>query len=321
MRDVAPPAGQRAAAEYVRQLLLKPGRYRQAWEQQVARLRDGVINQMAVAEVIATRLRSAPGRVGDAQIMPYQLRDIVADVLSGRHVSRDSLQMFIDGFAFTNDETARLWRLWNGATTIRVLAGTKAVPARAEHGVSQALGPRRHQTVSLHDHVWIGADGRIERTHVMQVVEATAEEVDRIPFLADTNVLTVEVGLGCRGLAADVRQIADDVFMTEIILAKTLQLGETAALGYWVTFRYPGDMTCAAEREFRRAVMGQITSYDIRVEFHSDRLPSKLWWASWEGVDGAVIDEQEVSLDSQHSAHRYLRSVERTVAGFHWIWS
>jgi len=42
---------------------------------------------------------------------------------------------------------------------------------------------------------------------------------------------------------------------------------------------------------------------------------------SWEGVDGAVIDEQEVSLDSQHSAHRYLRSVERTVAGFHWIWS
>ena len=124
MTEVVPPAGQRAAAEYVRQLLLKPGRYRQAWQQQVVRPRDDVINQMAVTEVIAGRLRAAPIRSGDAKVMPYQLRDMVSDVLSGRQVSRRSLLMFIDGFGFTEDETARLWQLWNGATTVRVIAGT-----------------------------------------------------------------------------------------------------------------------------------------------------------------------------------------------------
>ena len=55
---------QRTAASYLRQLLLKPGRYRDEWHRYVARPRDGVINQMAVAEVIAVRLRSPPGIPG-----------------------------------------------------------------------------------------------------------------------------------------------------------------------------------------------------------------------------------------------------------------
>ena len=241
MTEVAPRAGQRAAAEYVRQLLLKPGRYRQAWQQHVERPRDDVINQLAVAEVIAGQLRSAPIRAGDAQVMPYQLREIVADVLSGRQVSRQSLRMFIDGFGFSEDETARLWQLWNGATTVRVIAGSHAVTTQEEHEVAQALGPRRHQTHSLHDHVWVGADARLDRIRTMQVIEATAHAVDRIPLLVDTNVLTVEVGQGCREVAGEVIRIGSDVFATHIVLARTLDLGETITLEYWVSYRYPGD--------------------------------------------------------------------------------
>ena len=320
MSDAASRAGQRAAAEYLRQLLLKPGGYREAWQQHVVRPRHGVINQMAVSEVLAAHLRSASVRASNGPVAPYQLREIIADALSGRQLSQQSLQLFIDAFGFTDDEASRLWRLRSGATTIRVLAGTQAMPSHAAHGVSHALGPRRHQTVSLHDRVWVGADGRIERSHVMQVVEATENGVDRIPFISDTSVLTIEVGMGCRELASAVRQVADDVFMTEIVLSKTLQLGETAAVEYFLTYRFPGQLSDPAERQFRRAVMNQVSGYDVVICFHPDRLPGNLWWATWEGVDGAVQTQEPVSLDSQYSAHRFLQSLERTVAGFYWTW-
>ena len=52
--------GRRAASDYLQQLLIKPGGYRQRWEQYVSRERRGTINQLAVAEVIARHLWSAP---------------------------------------------------------------------------------------------------------------------------------------------------------------------------------------------------------------------------------------------------------------------
>ena len=111
MSDVTRIESRRAAAEYLRQLLLKPGRYREAWQQHVARLRDGVINQMAVAEVIADRLRAAPSHPGDAQVMPYQLRDTVSGALSGVDLNPDTMQLFVDAFGFSEHEAGRLWRL------------------------------------------------------------------------------------------------------------------------------------------------------------------------------------------------------------------
>jgi len=58
----------------------------------------------------------------------------------------------------------------------------------------------------------------------------------------------------------------------------------------------------------------------MRVEFHPDRLPAAVWWARWDGTDGDVLDQQQVELDSQHSAQRYLRSMDRAVVGFRWVW-
>ena len=45
-----------------------------------------------------------------------------------------------------------------------------------------------------------------------------------------------------------------------------------------------------------------------------------VWWAIWAGVDGPVAEQEQVTLDSQHSAHRYLRSLEKVVVGFRWSW-
>jgi hypothetical protein len=156
---------------------------------------------------------------------------------------------------------------------------------------------------------------------MLQVLEAIEPGVDRIPFLCDTNVLTIEVEQGGKELSGEVRQIGADVFTTDILLARTLGLGETITLEYWLTYRFPGDLGNPAEREFRRGVLRHVENFDMRVEFDSRRLPVGLWWARWDGVEGEVLEQEEVALDSQQSAHRYIRSLEKTVVGFYWQWS
>jgi hypothetical protein len=318
--NAARPGGRKAASGYLQQLLLKPGRYRHTWEQYVSRERPGTINQLAVAEVIARHLWSAPRSPGDVDITPHQLKDTVSRALTGRLLSRPALSLFIDAFGFSEHEAARLWRLWNGSVAISVMSGSHAIPTDAEEDVNRFLGPRQHQTLSLHDHVYVGPDRRIEHARTLCVIEAIVQGVDRIPFLCDTNVLTLEVGQGGKELTGDVRSIGDDVFFTEILLARTLDLGETITLEYRITYRYPGDDTDPSEREFRRAVMRQVDNLDMRVEFHPDSLPTQVWWAHWDGTEGAVIEREAVTLDSENSVHRYLRSLEKTVAGFYWQW-
>ena len=320
MSDAAQIAGQRAAAEYLRQLLLKPGLYREAWQRRVARPRDDVINQMAVADIIVDHQRLVPGRPGDTAMMSYQLRDTVSGALSGSQLSMQTLNLIIDSFGFSGDEAGRLRRLWAGSATISVMSGTHAVPARAEQDVDAAIGPRLHHTLSLHDHIWVTQDRRIDRARTLQVIEANAQGVDRIPFLCDNNVLTLEVGQGCKELSGRLRRIGAEVFATEILLSRTLDLAETLTLEYWMSYRYPGDPTDPAEREYRRAVMRRVDNLDMRIEFHPERLPTQLWWAHWDGIEGDVLGQERVGLDSQNSAHRFLRSLDRTVVGFHWRW-
>ena len=98
-------AGRRAASDYLRQLLLKPGSYRQSWERHVVRARQGTINQLAVAEVLARhasvratgQAAAGPSAGPDlvngerAPISPHQLKDTVARALSGRLLSRPAL--------------------------------------------------------------------------------------------------------------------------------------------------------------------------------------------------------------------------------------
>jgi hypothetical protein len=317
--DVIQSDGRRAASHYLQQLLLKPGPYRQAWEQYVSRSRHGAINQLAVAEVLARHLSASPRDQTDAAISSHQLKDTVSRALSGRLLSRAALSLFIEAFGFSEHEADRLWRLWNGSATISVLSGSHAVPVQAEQDVAHIIGVRRHQTLSMHHHIWVDHDGRIDSMRIMQVIEATAQGVDRIPFIYDTDEATVELGQGCKELAQPLRRIRD-VLATEILLARTLDLGETLTLEYRVTHHYPDNVRHAVEREQRQAVLRNLENFDMRVEFHPDRLPAKVWWARWDGIEGGVVEQQEVPLDSQHAASRYLRSVSKTVVGFRWEW-
>jgi hypothetical protein len=318
--DAAPVAGRRAAADYLRELLQRQGPYRRLWEQHVIRTRSGGITQLAVAEVLARHLWSYPRVPGDADVLPHQLKDTVSRALSGRLLSRSALSLFIDAFGFSDDEADRLWRLYEGSGMITVLSGQRAVKPRTEEELQAAIGPRRHQTLSLHDHVYIGAGGLPDRGRTLQVIEALADGLDRIPFLYDTKALTLEVGQGCTQLSGDLYQVSDEIFATYIHLARVLKAGETTTLEYWVTYEYPGNPLDRQEREYRRAVMRRLRNFDMRVEFHPDKLPANVWWATWDGLDGEILEEEPVALDKQHSAHRYLRFIEKTVVGFYWAW-
>jgi hypothetical protein len=318
--DVPPSAGRRAAASYLRAILTQQGPYRRLWEQHVLRARSDQITQLAVAEVLARYLWSHPRVAGDEDVLPRQLKDTVARALSGALLSQPTLNLFIEAFGISDEDADRLRRLWQGSGHISVLSGQRAVRASTEVDLHAALGPRRHQTVSLHDHVSVGSDGRITRTRTLQVIEAIADGLDRIPYLYDTSALTLEVGQGCGDVSGELQQISTDVYATTIPLARELSAGETISLEYVTTYRYPGNLDDPQEREFRRAVMRRLENFDMRVEFHQDMLPPRIWWAVWDGVDGQILERELMSLGGQHEVQRYLRSVEKTVIGFRWSW-
>jgi hypothetical protein len=306
-----------AAAEYLHELLLRPGRPRRTWEQYAERTRQGQVNQLAVAEVLARHLWQHPRRPGDDDLLPRQLKDTIARALSGRLLSRGTLELFMNSFSLPDAEQDQLWRLWEGSPRVRMLTGDRAIHPDTAEEVSALLGPPGHQTVSLHDHAFVRADGRIGGVRTIQVIEAIRDGVDSIPYIYDTSALTLRVGHGCEPPAEPGRQVRNGPYVLRIPLARTLAEGETLSLEYATTFHYRDEMT-AKERQYRRAVMRRVDNIDLRLEFDPEYVPPAIWWAVWDGVDGGVVEQHRVQPDSQNSVHRYLRLVEKTVAGFYW---
>jgi hypothetical protein len=306
------PTGTQAAAAYLRELLLRPGRYRRKWEQYAERSRLGQVNQLAVAEVLAHHLWEHPRSQGDADVLPRQLKDTASRALSGKLLSKATLTLFTDAFGFDAFERERLLKLWEGSTHVRVLSGPRAF---REDQVG-ALGRPQVKTLSLHDHHYLGPDGLPQRHRVIHVIESLADGVDRVPYRADTNALTIEVGQGFSGLAGPFYQPMADVFVVDMVLARPLAAGETATLEYSSSFHYQAP----PPPEFRRVVQSFVENLDIRVEFHPARLPGRVVWAVWDGIDGPIIERENVTLDSQFAVHRYLRLAEKTAVGFHWEW-
>jgi hypothetical protein len=308
----ATPTGPQAAAAYLRELLLRPGRYRRKWEQYAERSRLGQVNQLAVAEVLAHYLWEHPRAQGDVDVLPRQLKDTASRALSGKLLSRATLTLLMDAFGFGAIERQQLLKLWEGSAYVRVLSGPRAI----REDKARALGRPRVKTLSLHDHHYLGPDGLPVRHRVIHVIEAVVDGVDRLPYRADTNALTIEVGQGFSGLAGPVYQPVAELFVVDMLLARPLAAGETATLEYSASFHYPAP----PPREFRRVVQNFVENLDIRVEFHPGKLPGTVEWAVWDGLDGPIVERERVALDSQFAVHRYLRLAEKTAVGFHWDW-
>jgi hypothetical protein len=201
---------------------------------------------------------------------------------------------------------------------VRMLRGTRAIlrPDTADR-VAELLGPPGHQTVSLHDHAFVRANGQIGSVRTIRVIEALRDGLDSIPYIYDTSALTLRVGHGCEPPVGSGSQVEDGPYALRIRLARTLSVGETLSMEYAATFHYQGEIT-AQQRQYRMAVMRRVDNISLRVEFDPEYVPSAVWWAVWDGVDGGIVEQHLVQPDSQNSVHRYLRLAEKTVAGFYW---
>jgi len=108
----------------------------------------------------------------------------------GQLLSKATLTLFVDAFGFDAFERERLLKLWEGSAHVRVLSGPRAI----REDQANALGPPQVKTLALHDHHYLGPDGLPQRHRVIHVIEAVVDGVDRLPYRADTNALTIEVG-------------------------------------------------------------------------------------------------------------------------------
>ena len=147
------------------------------------------------------------------------------------------------------------------------------------------------------------------------MIEAIADGVDRIPYRADTNALTIEAGQEFTGWPAWYTSRLRALFVVDTLLARSLMAGDRS-LEYSVSFHYG-----AAAAGVPAGGAGRARELYIRVQFHPDRLPGTVVWAVWDGLDGAIVEREPVVLDSQFAVHRYLRLAEQTAVGFHWDWS
>src|SRR5579863_9360905 len=126
--DPMTPTGAQAAAAYLCELLLRPGRYRRTWEQYAERSRLGQVNQLAVAEVLAHYLWEHPRAQGDVDVLPRQLKDTASRALSGKLLSKATLFLFMYAFGLSPLEREQLLKLWEGSAHVRVLSGPRAIP-------------------------------------------------------------------------------------------------------------------------------------------------------------------------------------------------
>ncbi len=179
-------------------------------------------------------------------------------------------------------------------------------------GPAGRLSPHGYATVSLHDHHYLDPDGLPVRHHNQQVIEARTDDVDRIHYLASAEAVKVDVLEGGHW-AAPLRPVREGLHAMDILLRRPLAEGETIPLRYETAFR----SGVAMAPWFRRTISAPVEGLAMRVEFHREKIPRKVWW---DGIDGEISEREPVPLSGDRSVHRFLRTAEDTVIGFTWQW-
>ena len=65
---------------------------------------------------------------------------------------------------------------------------------------------------------------------------------------------------------------------------------------------------------------GAMHNVSMRVEFHPERIPRRVWWAVWDSIDGDIVERDEFELRASRYVFKRLDAVEQSVVGFTWDW-
>jgi hypothetical protein len=297
-----PVRGPSAAGPYLRDLLLAAP-YRTKWARHAARLTSGA-NLSAIAQVLADHLWRTGERTEDRPAR--ELKDRVSRALNGRVMTPTTLRWFIQAFDIREPECAELWRLLaepeRGALVIHGTA------------VSPVARPAKHRTIALHEFHDIGADRRPREHRTIHVIESRVPRFDRYAHHCDAGTASVTMLHG--GTATELVPEVNGFHSVDIVLARSLGVGETASFEHVTTFHRVGEPT----PEFRRGAFSPIENLDIRVRFDADARPDRIWWCIWASFGDDRVVEEVAELDAELVAHRFCRSVEGAVVGFRWEW-
>jgi hypothetical protein len=306
------------ACAYLRLLLLRPGEYRSRWTRTGPETDPGQIDYPAVAAVLRgddePMVREEPVvRDGAVPAVSDDEVETVRRALTGVELSPATLEMFIRAFGFTHRHGSRLRDVLRGSAATRVITGDALAPVE----LYQRGGQPGYETLALHEMHTLGPDGRPAEHQTIQVIRSTVGRLDTYPYRFDTNELTVEVTRGGR-VGQQVYRVSDSLYAVDILLTRPLAKGESSLMQYHTTFFYRSP----PPTEFRRGLARATRDVSIWVTFHPQRLPKRVWSASWDGLDQArVLECEPVELDEQRSVHRRFDVVERAIVGFYWEWS
>jgi hypothetical protein len=132
----------------------------------------------------------------------------------------------------------------------------------------------------------------------------------------DTDELVVEVVRG--GRVGDLYRVGEGLFGVDIVLDRPLARGETTLMHYRTTFGY----RTPPPPELRRGTSRVMRDVTLWVQFHRDRLPTKVWLARWDRLDHTTMTEQHpVELDGEFSVQARYDKIEQVIVGFHWEWA
>jgi hypothetical protein len=291
------------ACAYLRMLLLRPGEYRSRWERRGDQAPAGTIRYDAVAQVLQPAADRLPG---DAGVVEAARR-----ALEGVELPPPVADVFVDEFGLTARHAQRLRDLLRGAPTVRVISGGMLPPPGLE-----PAGPPDLETLSLHELHVLGPTGLPAEHETIQVLKASADGVESVPYRFDTDELMVEVIRGGRVSDRPYR-VTDTIYGVDILLHRPLARGETTLMQYRTTFYYRS----APPPEFRRGVLRSVRDLTIWVKFDPKRVPARVYRARWDRLDQArVVEREQVEPDEELSVHHRFGAVEKAIVGFYWEW-
>ena len=304
--------GRRAAARHLRVLLLRQGAYRDRWEAYAHDITPGEVNQSAVCQVVAQHLWDNGERSEADILLPRKLKDRISRALTDEDLSLETLRWLVAAFRLSPHDEQRVYELYRAAIAPRTIIG-KLPPRTAAAGLPAPV----HQTALLFEHHQIGPAGMPVRHHTQQTIFSLVDGLESYRYGLDTPEAEVRVMRG--GKPAPIYPVGDDHYAMNIVFPHPLEYGEEHYLDYWTLFRY----SVAPPAEFRRAMHQRVEHLDMRVEFHAQKQPARLWWAQWHDyrdVHAEVVEREIMPLDEELSARKYLDAVERAVVGFYWEW-